>query len=166
MQMVPRSFQLTCLKALVLPQLHLFCSIDQYCNISAQWLQVFCLVANHKFSKLVGHKVFKLCVRFFYLLLRLFNFNSSTARSSWVRVHFLLRKIFRRNLNEAISTKEITSFRFPQEISLKRKLIIQLKEIIQLTSFKNHFIKILRNKVALIKTLFWLIRNHLDWRTF
>ena len=68
-----RSFRLKCLKALVLPQLHLFCSIDQYCNISAQGLQIFCLVANHKFSKLVGHKVFKLCGRFFYLLLRLFN---------------------------------------------------------------------------------------------
>ena len=36
-------------------------------------------------------------------------------------INFLLRKIFCGNLNEAISTKDITSFRFPRKIFLKEK---------------------------------------------
>ena len=44
---------------------------------------------------------------------------------STVKISFLLRKIFYRNLNEAISTNEIASLRFPRKIFLKRKLTIR-----------------------------------------
>ena len=37
-------------------------------------------------------------------------------------VNFLLRKIFRGNLNEAIAAKEIASFRFPRKTFFKWKL--------------------------------------------
>ena len=37
-------------------------------------------------------------------------------------VSFILRKIFLENLNKPISLVEITSFRFPRKIFLKRKL--------------------------------------------
>ena len=36
-------------------------------------------------------------------------------------VNILLKKIFRGNLNEVISTNEIGSFRFPRKIFLNRK---------------------------------------------
>ena len=39
-----------------------------------------------------------------------------------VKVNFLLNQIFRGNLNEAISTNETVSFRFPRKIFLKTKL--------------------------------------------
>ena len=43
-----------------------------------------------------------------------------------LKVIFLLRKVFRGNLNKAISTNEIASFKFPREIFLKRKLTIRI----------------------------------------
>ena len=39
-----------------------------------------------------------------------------------VIVNFILRKIFRGNLNEALSTIEISSFKFPWKIFFQRKL--------------------------------------------
>ena len=43
-----------------------------------------------------------------------------------LNVIFLLRKVFRGNLNKAISTNEIASFKFPRKIFLKRKLTIRI----------------------------------------
>ena len=47
----------------------------------------------------------------------------------WFIVYFLFRKIFRGNLNEAISLIETASFRFPRKIFLVRKLTILCYEI-------------------------------------
>ena len=45
--------------------------------------------------------------------------------------NFLLRKMFRGNLNKPISLAEIASFRFSQKISLKRKLTCTLSDLRQ-----------------------------------
>ena len=48
----------------------------------------------------------------------------------WLKPNFLLRKIFRGNLKEAISLAEIASFRFPWKISHKRKVAIMSRTAI------------------------------------
>ena len=48
----------------------------------------------------------------------------------WLKPNFLLRKIFRGNLKEAISLAEIASFRFPWKISLKREVAIMSRTAI------------------------------------
>ena len=53
------------------------------------------------------------------------NFEWNTANTlGYIKVNFLLRKIFHGNLNEAVSLVEIASFRSPRKIFLKRKLNI------------------------------------------
>ena len=94
---------------------------------------------------------------------------------------FLLRKIFRRNLNEAISTNEIALFRFPRKIFLKKKLTITLctlivnytsseylyqKQLLISSFFRKHLhdkkVLLFRDDISLQLLVFWGEMLHLE----
>ena len=62
-----------------------------------------------------------------FLLRKVFRGNLNKAISTNEIASFKFpRKVFRGNLNKAISTNEIASFKFPRKIFLKRKLTIRI----------------------------------------